>query len=75
MISSNRVSLATRLLKRLNLRYPTLFVILGLITLIDILIPDFIPFIDEIALALLTLLLGTWKNRKTADYHDGASPL
>jgi len=67
--------LATRLLKRLNLRYPALFVILGLLTLLDFLFPDFIPFIDEIALALLTLLVGTWKNRKTANYQDSASPL
>jgi hypothetical protein len=67
--------MATRLLQRLNLRYPTLFVILGLLTLIDFFIPDFIPFIDEIALALLTLLVGTWKNRKTESYQDITPPL
>jgi hypothetical protein len=75
MISSNRVSLATRLLQRLNLRFPALFVILGLLTLMDFLIPDFIPFIDEIALALLTLLVGTWKNRKTVGYQGSAPQL
>ncbi len=71
MISPSRVSIAARLLKRLNLRFPTLFLILGLLTLIDAVAPDVIPFVDEIGLALLTLLFGTWKNRKTVSYQDG----
>lgn len=74
MIPSSRVSIATRLLKHLNLRFPTMFVILGLLTLIDFLIPDSIPFIDEIGLALLTLLFGMWQNRRTTNYHDSAPP-
>ncbi len=64
---------AARLLRRLNLRFPGLFVILALLTLIDMLIPDFIPFADEIGLALLTVLLGLWKNRRTATPPDGAA--
>jgi hypothetical protein len=36
------------------------------LTFIDLLIPDVIPFADEIGLALLTLLFGLWKNRKRA---------
>jgi hypothetical protein len=35
-------------------------------------IPDFIPFVDEIGFALITLLLGMWKNRKTAVVADAA---
>jgi hypothetical protein len=72
MIQSARISMATRLLQRLNLRFPTLVLILGILTVIDLLIPDFIPFIDEIALALLTILFGMWKNRKPASYQDSA---
>ena len=64
MVDPTRVSLATRIMQRLNLRFPSLFLILGLVTLLDLLIPDFIPFADEIGLALLTLLFGSWKNRK-----------
>ena len=64
MIAPNRVSALSRLLQRLNLRFPTLFLILGGFTLIDIVVPDFIPFIDEIGLALLTVLFGMWKDRK-----------
>ena len=71
MISPTRVSLATRLLSRFNLRFPALVLILGVLTLIDFVIPDFIPFIDEIGLALLTLLFGMWKNRKPAAYQEG----
>lgn len=70
MISINRASIIRRLLNRLNLRFPTLFVVLGILTLLDLLIPDIVPFIDEIGLALMTMLLGMWKNRKTANF-DG----
>ena len=70
MAQSTRVSVASRLLERFNLRFPTLVLILGLLTLIDFLIPDFIPFIDEIALALLTVLFGMWEKRKPMNYQD-----
>jgi hypothetical protein len=71
-VSPMRVSLASRLLGRLNLRFPGLFLILALVTLVDLLIPDFIPFVDEIGLALLTILLGTWKNRRAPARPAGA---
>ena len=70
MVDTMRVSLATRIMQRLNLRFPALALVFGLLTLFDILIPDFIPFVDEIGLALLTLLFGSWKNRK-ADKRPG----
>ena len=73
MFPSSRVSIAARILKRLNLRFPTLFLFLGLLTLIDLIIPDVIPFIDEIGLAILTILFGMWRNRKTTNYRDGAA--
>jgi hypothetical protein len=65
-------SVAARLLRRLNLRFPGLFLILTLLTLVDLAIPDFIPFVDEIGLALLSMLLGSWKNRRTGTPRDGA---
>jgi hypothetical protein len=63
-IPLQRTSIIAQLLKRLNLRYPTLFLLMGGLTLIDFLVPDFIPFVDEIGLACLTILLGSWKGRK-----------
>jgi len=67
MNSTARISAATRLLQNLNLRFPTLFLVLGCLTLLDLFIPDFIPYIDEIGLAMLTLLFGMWKNRRSAN--------
>jgi hypothetical protein len=57
-------SLSLRLAERLNLRYPVLVVALGALTVIDILVPDFIPLVDEIGLLLVTLLASRWKQRR-----------
>lgn len=62
--SMDRVSLFGRILQRLNLRFPSLFVLFAVLTLADIIVPDVIPLADEIGLALLTLLLGLWKERR-----------
>ena len=55
-----------KLLGGLNLRFPGLFALLASVTLLDILIPDFIPFLDEIVLAILTMIFALWKERRTA---------
>jgi hypothetical protein len=47
-----------------GLRFPTLFAITATLFVLDLLIPDVIPLIDEILLALGTLLLGSLR-RKT----------
>ena len=44
-----------------KLRYPTLFKITGALFLVSVLVPDPLPFIDEIVLGLGTLLLAQWK--------------
>jgi hypothetical protein len=46
-----------------RLRFPTLFLITAGLFVVDLLIPDFIPFADEILLGLGTLILANWKNR------------
>jgi len=71
--SVERVSLLGRLLQRLNLRFPSLFVLFAVLTLADLIVPDVIPLADEIGLALLTLLLGMWKDRR-ALHREGPSP-
>ena len=40
-----------------RLRFPTLFWITAGIFLVDLIVPDFIPFADEILLGLATLIL------------------
>ncbi len=47
-----------------RLRYPYLFVLLLVLFLLDLVIPDAIPFVDEALLALLTVLVGSWGNRR-----------
>lgn len=41
-----------------RLRFPQLFTVAAILFVIDLLIPDMIPFMDEILLGLLTVLLG-----------------
>jgi len=67
MAVSSRVAtpLVSRLIERLNLRYPALFLLLAGLTVLDFAVPDVIPFADELGLLLLTLLLGRWKARRT----------
>jgi uncharacterized membrane protein YccC len=47
-----------------RLRYPTLFKLVGVLFIINLFVPDPIPFIDEILLALGTVLLGSLRTRK-----------
>jgi hypothetical protein len=54
----------TRLLARLNLRFPVLFLLLAAITAADLVVPDILPFVDELVLALLTAIFGLWRNRR-----------
>lgn len=63
-------SLASRVLGRLRLRFPGLFFLLLALTVADLAVPDFIPWADEIGLALITLLLGSWKERRTPPPRD-----
>jgi hypothetical protein len=44
-----------------RLRFRTLFLVTLTLFVFDLLIPDFVPFIDEILLGAATLLLSMWK--------------
>ncbi|MFZ1446472.1 MAG: DUF6116 family protein [Candidatus Dechloromonas phosphoritropha] len=50
-----------------RLRFPALFAIAAVLFILDFLIPDAIPFVDEILLGLSAALLGIWKKRKDKD--------
>jgi len=45
-------------------RFPTLLLFTGGLFAVDLLVPDFIPFIDELLLGLATLVLARWKDRR-----------
>jgi hypothetical protein len=49
-----------------RLRYPTLAKVVAALFVVDLLLPDPIPFVDEIVLGMATLLLTNWKFRKGA---------
>lgn len=50
-----------------RLRFKNLFFLIAGLFILDLLIPDFIPMIDEIILGLLTVLLANWKKTRGAD--------
>lgn len=47
-----------------RLRFPTLFKLTAAVFALSVLLPDPIPFVDEVALGLGTLVLANWKRRK-----------
>lgn len=49
-----------------KLSFPRLFLLSAVLFLLDLLIPDFIPFADELLLGLGTLLLARWKKKPDA---------
>ena len=51
-----------------TLRFPQLFLLTAVVFLADLFVPDAIPLADEIFLALLTALLGSFRRRR-----DGAA--
>ena len=53
-----------------SLSYPRLFALTAALFAFDMVIPDFVPLVDELLLGLGTLLLANWKKRK-----DPADPL
>ena len=55
-------------LKNANqLRFRNLFFLVISLFLVDLLLPDFIPFIDEIILGLLAIILANWKKERSQD--------
>ena len=47
-----------------QLRFKNLFLIIICLFILDLLIPDTIPMIDEIILGLMAIILANWKKEK-----------
>ncbi len=47
-----------------RLRFPKLLAITAALFLVDLFIPDFIPFADELLLGLVTMILASIKQRR-----------
>jgi hypothetical protein len=58
-------AVVNRILSRM--RYPYLFLILGALFLVDLVVPDPIPLVDEILLAVLTFIAATFTTRENAE--------
>ena len=54
-----------------GLRFPYLFLLAGGLFVLDVFVPDLIPFVDEIMLGLLTLLLGSFRRHKRPPTSEG----
>ena len=46
-----------------RLKFPQLFAVTATLFLVDLVIPDLFPFVDEVLLGLATLLLANWKKK------------
>lgn len=66
--SSPIAALISRLIP--GIRFPWLFAILAGLFAIDLVTPDPVPFLDEVALAVLTFLAASWRTRSD----DGDRP-
>lgn len=47
-----------------RLRHPTLARLVAVLFLVDLFLPDPVPFLDEFLLGATTLLLANWRQRK-----------
>jgi hypothetical protein len=57
-----------------RLSFPRLFMLAAALFLIDMVIPDVIPFIDEILLGMGTLLLASFRKRKETQAPGSPKP-
>lgn len=48
-----------------RMKHPWLFALLAVLLLLDLVIPDPIPLVDEVVLALLAVLVGSWRTRRS----------
>lgn len=47
-----------------KLKHPQLFKWISVLFLVDLFIPDLVPFVDELLLGLATLFLASWKKSR-----------
>ena len=63
--------------QRRQLRFRNPFLVVAALLLIDLAIPDFVPFIDEILLAILTIIFWSWRrlerDEKMIEPEDGST--
>lgn len=58
-----------------RLSFPRLFILAASLWALDMVIPDFIPFIDELLLGIGTLLLASFRKRKAPEAQGQKPPI
>ncbi len=58
-----------------RLRFRNLFLVTASLFLVDVLVPDLVPFVDELLFGALTLLFAAWKRDKQAVSPSAPPPL
>lgn len=53
-----------------RLRFPVLFVITAALLVVDLVLPDPFPLVDEILLGLATATLASWRRRGEGDEEE-----
>lgn len=56
-----------------RLRFPWLFALTAVLFVVNLLVPDPVPLLDELLLALLALLFGAWRRRGRPDDQSDSS--
>lgn len=49
-----------------RLRFPRLLALFAVLFVVDLVMPDFLPFVDEILLGLMTVILASLKKKRQA---------
>ena len=55
-----------------KLRFPSLFVLTAILFVVDLFLPDFVPFLDEVLLGMATLLFASWREKR---HPEDAAPV
>lgn len=67
MMSTRPALLGWFLARASELRFPRLFALTAALFALDFVLPDPVPFLDEIVLGLTTALLASWRRHKTPE--------
>jgi hypothetical protein len=57
-----------------SLRYPTLLLVAALLLVVDLFVPDVVPFVDEILLAIATVVLARLRRPGAPRSRDAEPP-
>jgi hypothetical protein len=57
-----------------GLRFPVVFALTFAVFLLNVFVPDVIPFVDEIILGLVAILMANWKKKPVVEAGEDGGP-